>query len=222
MVTGCGSENYKAQSWNGAPKMSVRAWLESRTGIDSSLRKFFLEEIPASAGWPQVFGSVALFVLLLQALTGMLLALNYAPSPGEAYDSVSYIIRDVTGGRIIRGLHHWGASMMVIVVALHATQVFIYGAYKKPREVTWLFGIGLMLIVMGFALTGYLLPWDNRAYWGTVVTTQIAGQAPALGPILQRTLGAANGVGVVTFTRFYALHVIVLRAAAAALTAAHV
>lgn len=202
--------------------MPALQWIESRTGIESSLRRFFLEEIPASAGWPQVFGSVALFVLLVQATTGILLSLNYAASPGDAYESVSYIIRDVTGGRIIRGLHHWGASMMVIIVAIHAAQVFLYGAYKKPREVTWLCGIALLLIVMGFALTGYLLPWDNRAYWGTVVATQIATQAPGLGGLLSRALGAENGVGVVTFTRFYSLHVVILPALAAVLTALHV
>ncbi len=143
----------------------------------SAIRHFFLEEIPASTSWPQVFGSVALFLFLVQALTGTLLGLNYAASPGDAYDSVIYIMREVPGGRMIRGLHHWGASMMVIVVAAHAAQVFIYAAYKKPREVTWISGVLLFLLVMSFGLTGYLLPWDNRAYWGTVVTTQIAGQS---------------------------------------------
>src|SRR5436305_1271231 len=133
--------------------MSIQEWIETRTGATEELRRFFLEEIPASAGWPQVFGSVALFVLLLQASTGILLALNFAASPGEAYDSVSYIIRDITGGRIIRGLHHWGASMMIIVVAAHAVQVFLYGAYKKPRELTWICGVTLLLVVFGFALT---------------------------------------------------------------------
>lgn len=201
--------------------MSGWEWLETRTGALSGVRRFGFEEIPGSSGWPQVFGSVALFVLLLQAVTGVLLSLNYAASPGDAYDSVSYIVRDIIGGRLIRNLHHWGASVMVIVVAAHAIQVFLFGAYKRPREVTWLCGIALLLVIMGFALTGYLLPWDNRAYWGTVVSTQIAGQAPGLGSVFEKLLGAENGVGAITFTRFYAMHVLVLPAATLLLTAVH-
>ena len=201
--------------------MSIREWVQTRTGLVDTVKDFFYEEIPASSGWPQVFGSVALFVLLVQACTGVLLAFNFAASPAEAYDSVSYIVRDVTGGRIMRGLHHWGASMMIVVVAAHAAQVFLYGAYRKPREATWLCGVALLLVVLGFGLTGYLLPWDNRAYWGTVVSTQIAGQAPVLGAFMHRLLGATNGIGVVTFTRFYALHVLVLPAATIGLTFIH-
>jgi ubiquinol-cytochrome c reductase cytochrome b subunit len=202
--------------------MSIGNWLENRTGIGAGIRNFLFEEIPASAGWPQVFGSIALFVILVQAATGILLALNFSASPGDAYDSVSYIVRDVAGGRVIRGLHHWGASAMVIVVALHAAQVFLYGAYKRPREITWVSGVLLLLFVLTFGLTGYLLPWDNRAYWGTVVTTQIAGQAPWIGRVVQRALGAENGIGVVTFTRFYALHVLILPAITLLLIGLHV
>lgn len=201
--------------------MSIREWVQTRTGLLEAAGNFLHEEIPASAGWAQVFGSVALFVLLVQGCTGVLLALNFAASPADAYDSVSYVIRDVSGGRIIRGLHHWGASMMIIVVAAHAAQVFLYGAYRKPREATWLCGVALLLVILGFGLTGYLLPWDNRAYWGTVVSTQIAAQAPVLGRFVQQLVGARNGVGVVTFTRFYALHVVVLPAAAIVLTVFH-
>ncbi len=197
------------------------AWIEERTGIASAVRRLAHEDIPASAGWPQVFGSVALFLFLVQALTGMLLGLNYAGSPGDAYDSIIYITRDVIGGRLVRGLHHWGASMMVAVVALHAAQVFLYAAYKKPREVTWTTGVFLFLFVLAFGLTGYLLPWDNRAYWGTVVTTQIAGQMPVLGRVVQRAIGAERGVGVTTFSRFYALHVLVLPAITVLLIGAH-
>lgn len=196
-------------------------WVEQRTGGITALRNFFFEEIPASAGWPHVFGSVALFLFLTQALTGVLLAFNYAATPGDAYDSLLYIIRSVTGGAMVRGLHHWGASIMVVIVALHALQVFVYGAYKKPREATWLSGVLLLLLVLGFGLTGYLLPWDNRAYWGTVVTTQIVGQAPIFGAYLQGLLGAKTGVGVLTFSRFYALHVLVLPTLSVSLIGIH-
>ncbi len=186
-------------------------WLEDRTGVASAIHHFLYEDIPDSAGWHQVLGSVALFAFLTQALTGILLAFNYAPTPGDAYDSLKYIMTELTGGRIIRGLHHWGASLMIIVVVLHMTQVFLWGAYKKPREATWLVGCILLLITLAYGLTGYLLPWDNRAYWGTVVTTQIASQAPVAGPYILRLLGSEGGaIGVVTFARFYAVHVLLL------------
>jgi ubiquinol-cytochrome c reductase cytochrome b subunit len=205
--------------------MSLRrrliSWLDHRTGLETAVRNFLYEEIPASAGWRQVFGSVALFCFLVQAFTGILLAVNYAATPGDAYNSLRYILTEVTGGRLIRGLHHWGASMMVIVVVLHMAQVFVWGAYKKPRETTWIVGVILLLITLAFGLTGYLLPWDNRAYWGTVVTLQIMGSAPGLGHYLTRLLGG-DQVGVVTFARFYALHTLLLPAAMMLMAAFHV
>ncbi|MBE7545180.1 MAG: cytochrome b N-terminal domain-containing protein [Bryobacteraceae bacterium] len=185
-------------------------WLDDRTGLPAALRQFLDEEIPASSGWHQVLGSVALFLFLTQAFTGALLALNYAPAPGEAYHSIRYIMSEVTGGALLRGLHHWGASFMVVIVVLHMLQVFLWGAYRKPREVTWMIGVVLLLLTLAYALTGYLLPWDNRAYWGTVVTTQIAASAPGLGPYILRLMGAEQGVGVVTFARFYSVHVLLL------------
>jgi ubiquinol-cytochrome c reductase cytochrome b subunit len=184
-------------------------WLEQRTGLETAIKNFLYEEIPASSGWHQIIGSMALFFFLIQGVTGILLAFNYAPTPGDAYNSVKYIMTELTGGRLIRGLHHWGASMMIVIVVLHMTQVFLFGAYKKPREATWMMGVILLLITLGFGLTGYLLPWDNRAYWGTVVTTQIAAHTPIVGSYLARLLGG-EGVGVVTFARFYALHVVLL------------
>src|SRR5271154_1783099 len=190
---------------------NILNWLEDRTGVESALKHFLYEDIPDSAGWHQVLGSVALFAFLTQFVTGILLAFNYAPTPGDAYDSLRYIVTELTAGRIIRGLHHWGASMMIIVVVLHMMQVFIWGAYKKPREATWLVGCVLLLLTLAFGLTGYLLPWDNRAYWGTMVTTQIAAQAPGAGPYITRLLGSEGGsIGVVTFARFYAVHVLLL------------
>ena len=185
-------------------------WLENRTGIETAVRSFLYEEIPASAGWHQAFGSVAIFAFLMQVFTGILLAFNYAPTPGDAYNSLRYIVTELTGGSIIRGLHHWGASMMIVTVVLHMVQVFVWGAYKKPRETTWMLGVVLMLLTLAYGLTGYLLPWDNRAYWGTVVTTKIAATAPVAGPYLARLLGGQGSIGVVTFARFYALHVLLL------------
>src|SRR5215467_8310782 len=163
----------------------VFEWIEDRTGVFSGLRHFFDEDIPASAGWAQVFGSVALFAFLLQIFTGFLMALTYAPTPGEAWDSLRYIVTQVTAGRIIRALHHWGSSLMIIVVCLHMAQTFLWGAYKKPREATWIVGVILLLLTLGFGLSGYLLTWDNRAYWGTMVTAQITALAPG-GSLLLR------------------------------------
>ena len=190
---------------------TVIDWLEHRTGIETAVKNFLYEDIPASAGWHQIIGSMAVFFFMIQVFTGALLAFNYAPTPGEAYNSVKYIMTELTGGPLIRGLHHWGASMMLIIVVLHMIQVFIYGAYKKPREATWMVGVTLLLITLAFGLTGYLLPWDNRAYLGTVVTTHIASQAPILGPYILRLLGAqGDSVGNVTFSRFYSLHTVLL------------
>jgi ubiquinol-cytochrome c reductase cytochrome b subunit len=196
-------------------------WLESRTGVATAVRRFLYEEIPASSGWRQALGSVALFCFLVQAFTGVLLAFNYAPTPGEAYNSLKYIITEVSGGRLIRGLHHWGASMMIVVVALHMAQVFLWGAYKKPREATWIVGVALLLTTLGYGLTGYLLPWDNRAYWGTVVATQIAAKSPGIGPYLSGLLGGGGAIGVVTFARFFALHTLVLPPLTMLLIATH-
>ncbi len=190
---------------------AILNWIEERTGIGSLVQHFLNEDIPASSGWKHVLGSVALFAFLIQATTGVLLALNYAPTVGEAYASIKYILTELTGGSIIRSVHHWGASMMIIVVVLHMAQVFIWGAYKKPREVTWMVGVLLLLLTLAYGLTGYLLPWDNRAYWGTVVTVQIAGLAPVAGEYIQRLLGSDGGpIGAVTFSRFYAAHVLIL------------
>jgi ubiquinol-cytochrome c reductase cytochrome b subunit len=188
----------------------IVAWLEHRTGVETAVKNFLYEEIPASSGWRQVFGSIAIFCFLVQAFTGILLAFNYAPTPGEAYNSLKYIITEVAGGRLIRNLHHWGASMMIVVVVLHMAQVFLWGAYKKPREATWIAGVVLLLVTLGFGLTGYLLPWDNRAYWGTVVATRIAANSPGIGAYLSRLLGGEGSIGVVTFARFFALHVLIL------------
>lgn len=201
---------------------ALHTWVDHRTGIHTAVRQFLYESIPASSGWHQVFGSIAIFLFLTQAFTGALLAFNYAPTPGDAYNSLRYILTELTGGRLIRGLHHWGASMIIVVVVLHMVQVFLWGAYKKPREATWMVGVVLLLLTLAYGLTGYLLPWDNRAYWGTVVATQIAGQAPVLGPYIQRLLGGGGAVGVVTFARFYGLHVLLLPPATLLLIAVHV
>lgn len=197
-------------------------YVDQRTGLPSGVRHFLYEDIPASSGWHQVFGSVALFMIMIQFFTGILLSLNYAPTPGDAYNSLRYIVTEVTAGKLMRGLHHWGASMIIVVVVMHMVQVFLWGAYKKPREGTWMVGVVLLLLTLAYGLTGYLLPWDNRAYWGTVVATTIGSTVPLAGPYVTRILGSANGIGVVTFARFYAIHVLLLPPATMLLIGLHV
>src|SRR5438309_12008174 len=132
----------------GGRLQQLAVWLDHRTGIETAIKNFLYENIPASSGWHQVLGSVAVFLFMLQAFTGVLLAFNYAPTPGDAYNSLRYIITELTGGRLIRGLHHWGASMMIVVVVLHMVQVFLGGADKKPRETTGVVGAVLLLVTL--------------------------------------------------------------------------
>ena len=153
-------------------------------------------------------GSLAMFLLLLQAVTGAFLALYYSPSPEHAHNAVTYISEEVPFGAFVRGLHHWGASAMVIIVFLHLLRVVLYGSYKAPRELTWIFGVLLLLVVLGFGFTGYLLPWDEKAYWATVVGVEIASTAPVLGDFVAKVMRGGTEIGAVTLSRFYALHTI--------------
>lgn len=166
-------------------------------------------------------GSLALFLLLLQAATGAFLAMSYSPSPDHAHDAVTYISKEMPFGSFVRGLHHWGASALVIIVFLHILRVVLYGSYKAPRELTWVVGVLLFLVTLGFGFTGYLLPWDEKAYWATVVGVEIAGTAPVLGDVVAKVLRGGAEVGAVTLSRFYALHTIWLPWLAFGLVGAH-
>ena len=164
--------------------------------------------LPKHINWLFSLGSMAAFLLILQAVTGAFLAFYYSPSPDHAYNAVNYISKEVAFGGFVRGLHHWGASAMVIVVFLHLLRVVAYASYKPPREMTWVTGVLMLLIVLGFGFTGYLLPWDQKAYWATVVGVKIAGTAPFIGEFVGKVLRGGEEVGAVTLTRFYALHTI--------------
>ncbi len=187
-------------------------WLDSRLKLKSVERTLLDEPIPGGASWIYVFGSATLFLFLLQAITGMFLAIYYAPTPDHAYDSVQFIETQVTFGAFVRGLHHWGASGMVVAIGLHMLQVFLYGAYKPPREVMWMVGVVLFLIVMGFAFTGYLLPWDQTAYWATQVGVNMVGTVPLVGDLLVRVMRGGETLGALTLSRFFAVHVLFLPA----------
>jgi ubiquinol-cytochrome c reductase cytochrome b subunit len=196
-------------------------WLDSRLRLQPIERTLLDEPIPGGASWIYVFGSATLFLFLLQALTGMFLAMYYAPTPDHAYDSVQFIEQEVTFGSFIRGLHHWGASAMVIAIGLHMLQTFLYGAYKPPRELMWMVGVLLFLLVMTFAFTGYLLPWDQTAYWATQIGINMVGTVPLVGEFLMRVLRGGDQLGALTLSRFFAGHILFLPAVVILLVVAH-
>jgi ubiquinol-cytochrome c reductase cytochrome b subunit len=196
-------------------------WLDSRLKLASLERTLLDEPIPGGASWIYVFGSATLFLFVMQAVTGMFLALYYAPTPDHAYDSLRFIETEIWFGSFIRGLHHWGASGMVIAIGLHMLQVFLYGAYKPPRELLWMVGVVLFIIVLGFAFTGYLLPWDQNAYWATQVGINMVGTVPLIGDWLAPVIRGGESLGALTLSRFFALHVLFFPAALVGLIMLH-
>lgn len=195
-------------------------WLDERTGI-RKVREVLLDEpLPPGTGWFFTLGSVLLALFGVQLLTGAFLTLYYAPTPDHAYESVEFI-SSTTSGRLVRGLHHFGASFIVVAAVLHMLRVISFGSYKRPRELTWLSGVALLGLILAFALTGYLLPWDQRAYWATVVTINIAKLAPLAGPLVAGVLQGGSTIGALTLTRWYSAHVIFLPAIVLVLIAAH-
>ncbi len=197
------------------------AWMDSRLKLQPVKETLLDEPIPGGASWIYVFGSATLFLFLLQAITGIFLAVYYAPTPDHAYDSIRYIETQVLFGPFVRGLHHWGASAMVVAIGLHMLQVFLYGAYKPPRELMWMVGVLLLLLTMGFAFTGYLLPWDQNAYWATQVGINMVGSVPVVGTFLVKVMRGGDTLGALTLSRFFAVHVLFLPATIMALVAMH-
>ena len=199
---------------------AVFDWLQSRTGFRGARHVLLDEELPAGTGWFFTLGSVLLGLLSIQLLTGAFLTLYYAPTPDHAYDSVRFIVSTFPG-RIVRGLHHYGSSFIIVAIALHMLRVIAFGSYKPPREATWLSGLALLALILGFSLTGYLLPWDQRAYWATVVTINIAKLTPVAGEFVAGLLRGGASIGALTLTRWYAVHVIFLPGALVGLIVLH-
>jgi ubiquinol-cytochrome c reductase cytochrome b subunit len=187
-------------------------WLDRRVDLRAARRALLDREVPDRLTWWHTLGSATLAVFVVQMVTGIVLATFYSPSPDHAYNSIEYVQRNVASGSVLRGIHHWSASAMVILVMAHMIRVFSMGAYKFPREANWLLGSVLFVIVLGFSFTGYLLPWDQKAYWATAVGTSIAGTTPLIGSYLLGVLRGGGELGAATLSRFYALHVLLFPA----------
>lgn len=195
-------------------------WLDERLGLTTAYNVVFDRKVP-KVNWWFTLGSATLFLATTQAITGIFLSVYYVPHPEQAYDSINFIMNDVSFGWLIRGIHHWGATLMVITVFLHMLRTFFYAAYKYPRELTWITGVLLLLVTLGFGFTGYLLPWNQRAYWATTVGTSIAETVPFMGQFINQVLRGGTELSTLTLTRFFSAHIWMLPAALAALIGIH-
>src|SRR6185369_1686376 len=200
----------------------VLTWLDHRTGYKKILHEALFENVPGGARWRYVWGSTLTFTFVVQIITGIFLWMAYSPSSQTAWESVYYIQHGMTGGWLLRGIHHFTAQAMNILLVLHLMQVLIDGAYKAPREVNFWFGLLLLLLVLGLSLTGYLLPWDQKGFWATKVATNIMAITPFIGPQLQQLVLGGTEYGHHTLTRFFALHAGVLPGLMILLIGAHV
>ncbi len=198
----------------------VGRWIDERLAISPIVTGFLDRRVPGNIGWLHTLGSATLFLVVVQILTGIALTMSYSPSPDHAYESVLYIDQTPFGA-LVRGIHHWAAGLLVLMIGLHTLRVFIWGAHRYPREITWIVGALLFFIILGFAFTGYLLPWDQKAYWATVVGTNIAGSAPIIGGAVLEFLRGGQELGAVTLTRFYGIHIWVLPAMLLLLVGVH-
>src|SRR5690349_523276 len=202
--------------------ISAVDWVDERTSLSGGLRWVLFRKVPKGTNWFYTLGSATMFAFLSQAVTGVFLAMYYVPDvSGGAYESVRHLTNDVFLGEFVRGMHRWGSSVMVILIFLHMGRVFFFGAYKYPRELNWVIGVVLLILTMTMSFTGYLLPFDQRSYWATVVGVNINGTGPHLGPFLSDFLRGGAEFGATTLSRFYAIHMMLIPGALAALIGAH-
>ena len=181
-------------------------WFEDRAGLSSFLREALYEHVPGGARWRYVWGSTLVVAFSTQVITGVFLWMAYSPSAQTAWESVFYIQYEMAGGWLLRGIHHFMAQAMIVLLVLHFVQVVWDGAYRAPRELNFVIGLFLMLVVLGLSFTGYLLPWDQKGYWATSVGTNLASQAPLAGPDIKKLAIGGSDYGHLTLTRFFALH----------------
>ncbi len=193
-----------------------------RIGWEKYLRPFLFKELPPDTGWSATLGSLCLLLFGLMVVTGIFLAMFYNPSPDKAFQSIDYIMKDVPLGAVLRGLHHWGAGALVLVVFLHLLSTYFSGSYQAPRELTWVLGVCLFLITLGLGFTGYLLPWDMKAYWATVVSSNIPRHLPVIGKFITGIMLGRQTMSGLTLTRFYAVHTLLLPALLAGCAFLHI
>jgi menaquinol-cytochrome c reductase cytochrome b subunit len=196
-------------------------WLEERSGLIGGIKYFLFRKVPGDTDWWQTLGSATLTAFLVQLGTGVILAMYYKPDPNSAYQSVQHINNDVTLGWLVRGMHRWGASVFIILIFFHMARVFLFGAYKFPRELNWIVGVLLLPLALLEGFSGYLLPYDQTAYWATVVGININGTAPFLGPYIASFLRGGADIGPETLARFYSLHMLLLPGAIIGLITLH-
>ncbi|MGR3173674.1 MAG: cytochrome b N-terminal domain-containing protein [Candidatus Scalindua sp.] len=197
-------------------------WLEDRAGLKDLFDKFTDEPVEGGAKWSYVFGSALVFVFIMQIVSGVILATGYSASTTDAWGSVYYIQHKTFSGWFVRGMHNVGSSAMIVLAVLHMAQTFIFGAYRKPRELNWISGVFMLFIIFGFGLTGYLLPWDQKGYWATQVATSIMGLVPVIGEFVKGVIQGGNDYGNLTLTRFYSFHVFFLPAGLMTFMAIHI
>jgi menaquinol-cytochrome c reductase cytochrome b subunit len=196
-------------------------WMEHRTGIVTMMEHFLFEPVPKRGAWLYTLGSATLFCISLQFLTGILLLFYYVPTTDHAWNSIYYIMNEAYFGTLIRGIHYWSANFLLVVIGLHMSQVFFSGGYKAPRELNWVVGVALLLLVIVLAFTGYLLRWDQDGFWASVVGMKIGSYSPFVGGPTIRFLMGGDVIGPSTLSRFFALHVWLLPAALAPLIGIH-
>ena len=196
-------------------------WIEERSGLVGAVRYFLFRNVPRDTNWFHTLGSATLTAFIVQTVTGVILAMYYTPDPNSAYQSIQNITNHVTMGWLVRGMHKWGASVFIILMFLHMGRVFLFGAYKYPRELNWILGVLLLVTGMLEGFTGYLLPWDQTSYWASVVGINLNGTAPFLGPWIASILRGGSEIGPDTLARFYSLHMLVLPGAIAGLIGLH-
>jgi menaquinol-cytochrome c reductase cytochrome b subunit len=196
-------------------------WLEERSGLVGGTKYFLFRNVPRDSSWWHTLGSATLTAFLVQLGTGVILAFYYKPDPNSAYQSVQHINDDITLGWLVRGMHRWGASVFIILLFLHMARVFLFGSYKYPRELNWIVGVLLLVLALLEGFSGYLLPYDQTAYWATVVGININGTAPFLGPYLASFLRGGAEIGPDTLARFYSLHMLLIPGGIIALIGFH-
>ncbi|HEX2105536.1 MAG TPA: cytochrome b N-terminal domain-containing protein [Solirubrobacteraceae bacterium] len=200
---------------------TVVDWVDERTSLSGGARWMMFRKVPKGTNWFYTLGSATMFAFLNQAVTGVFLAMYYDPSATRAYESTRFITNEAFLGEFVRGMHKWGSTVMVVLIFLHMARTFFFGAYKYPRELNWVIGVVLLILTMTMSFTGYLLPFDQRSYWATIVGVNINGTGPLVGPYLNDFLRGGPDFGATTLSRFYAIHMLLVPGAIAAMIGAH-